>query len=68
MFADYRMTNTQNEELDQKIDAGIKQAIAVALEEHRRMGRSIVVWRDGKVVTILPSEIPQRKESEDRAA
>ncbi len=46
----------------------VKQAIAVALEEHRRMGRSIVVWRDGKVVTILPSEIPQRKESEDRAA
>ncbi len=39
------MTNTQNEELDQKIDAGIKQAIAVALEEHRRMGRSMPLKR-----------------------
>ncbi len=61
--------STPSSELLRKIDAGIKAAIAKALEEHRRMGRSIVVWRDGKIVTIPPSQIPPlRKDSEDRAA
>jgi hypothetical protein len=52
------MTNEQREELDRKIDAGIKAAIARAIEEHRRMGRSIVIWRDGKITTIPPEDIP----------
>ncbi len=61
--------NEASSELLRKIDAGIKAAIAEAIEEHRRMGRSIVVWREGKVVTIPPSKItPQRKDPEDRAA
>jgi hypothetical protein len=63
------MTSRQSEELDRKIDAGIKQAVSEALEEHRRMGRAIVVWKDGKVVTVPPSEIPTRNvEPDDRAA
>jgi hypothetical protein len=63
------MTNRESEELDRKIDAGIKQAIAKALEEHRRQGRSIVVWKDGKIVTVPPSEIPTRNEEPtDQAA
>lgn len=63
------MTNIESEELDRMIDAGIKQAISEALEEHRRMGRPVVVWKDGKVVTIPPSEIPTRNEEpSDRAA
>jgi hypothetical protein len=40
----------------QKIDAGVKAGVAEALEEHYRMGRSIVVWRDGKVVKLQPEE------------
>jgi hypothetical protein len=52
------MTNKQREEFERKVDAGIKVAIAEAIEEHRRMGRSISIWRDGKVVTIPPEEIP----------
>jgi hypothetical protein len=46
------------EEMERRIDAGIKKAIAEAIEEHRRMGRSIVISKDGKVVTIPASEIP----------
>jgi hypothetical protein len=42
----------------QKIDAGVKAGAALAIEEHRRMGRSIVVWQDGKVVTVPPEDIP----------
>jgi len=50
------MTQQAREELLQKIDAGVKAGAALALEEHYRMGRSIVVWRDGKVVTLRPEE------------
>ena len=32
----------------------------IAVETHRRMGRSIVVWRDGKVVKLKPRDIPPR--------
>ena len=50
------MTREAREELRKKIDAGFKAGAAWALEEHYRMGRSIVVWRDGKVVTLKPEE------------
>jgi hypothetical protein len=43
-------------ELRKKFDAGVKEGVALALEEHYRMGRSIVVWRDGKVVHLKPEE------------
>lgn len=52
------MTNEESEELERKIDAGIKAAIARAIEEHRRMGYPVVIWRDGRVTTIRPEEIP----------
>lgn len=32
----------------------------IAIETHRRMGRSIVVWEDGKVKHIPPEEIEPR--------
>jgi len=47
-------------ELGQRIDAGVKAAVAEAIEEHRRMGRSIVIWRDGQIVWLTPDQIPVR--------
>ncbi len=44
--------------LHQKIDAGVKMAIARAIEKHRRLGQSISIWQDGKVVTLSADEIP----------
>ncbi|MEG3934087.1 hypothetical protein QUA00_12305 [Microcoleus sp. T2B6] len=44
--------------LHQKIDAGVKKAIAQAIEKHRRLGQSISIWQDGKVVTLSADEIP----------
>lgn len=44
-------------ELYQKIDAGVKLAIAEAIEKHRKLGESISVWQDGKIVT-LTDQIP----------
>ncbi|MBE9256539.1 MULTISPECIES: hypothetical protein [Aphanizomenonaceae] len=43
-----------------KIDAGVKFAIANAIERHRRLGESISILRDGKVVTLTADEIPPR--------
>lgn len=54
------MTQADREELARKIDVGIKTSVADALEEHRRMGRSIVIWRGGKIMNIPAEEIPPR--------
>jgi hypothetical protein len=51
------MTTDKAKDLRQKIDAGVKTAVASALEEHRRAGRSVVVWEQGKVATLRPDEI-----------
>lgn len=34
------------------------EGVALAVEEHRRLGHPIAVWRDGRVVWIPPEEIP----------
>jgi hypothetical protein len=36
------------------IQAGIKEALL----KHKKLGNSVCEWRDGKVVTIPPEEIP----------
>ena len=48
------MNPQKKTELRQKIDAGVKAAIAAALEEHRRAGRPVAVIRGGRVVIALP--------------
>ncbi|ERT03562.1 hypothetical protein M595_5701 [Lyngbya aestuarii BL J] len=45
-------------ELHQQIDAGVKQAIANSIERHRKLGESISIWKDGKVVTLTADQIP----------
>ena len=48
-------------ELQQKIDAGVKMAIAKAIEKHRKLGESISIWEDGKVITLTADQIPPLK-------
>jgi hypothetical protein len=43
--------------LSSKIDAGVKAAITQAIEKHRKLGQSISIWRDGKVVTLIADQI-----------
>lgn len=45
-------------ELHQKIDAGVKLAIAQAIEKHRKLGQSISIWQDGQIITLTASQIP----------
>lgn len=44
--------------LSNKITEGVKAAIAQALERHRKLGESIAIWRDGKVVILTADRIP----------
>jgi len=44
-----------------KAEMALKEAVAEAIAEHKRMGHPIVVWRNGKVVTIPPEEIEVSK-------
>ncbi len=46
------------EKLSSQIDAGVKLAIAKAIEKHRLLGESISIWQDGKVVTLTADQIP----------
>ena len=43
---------------DARLDYLAKAAVRDALREHKRLGQSVVVWQDGKVVTIAPEDIP----------
>lgn len=51
------MAEKELELLSSKIDAGVKAAIAAAIEKHRRLGQSISIMQDGKVVTLNSDEI-----------
>ena len=43
--------------LSSKIDAGVKTAITQAIEKHRKLGQSISILQDGKVVTLTAEQI-----------
>jgi hypothetical protein len=47
------------DKLSSQIDTGVKLAIAKALDRHRKLGESISIWQNGKVVTLNAEEIPQ---------
>lgn len=46
-------------------EQAFKEAVAEVIEEHRRKGFPIVIWRDGKIVHIPPDELPVRKPGVD---
>lgn len=48
-----------------QLDFLAREAVREALQEHKRNGQSVVVWQDGKIVTLLPSEIPVRVSKPD---
>lgn len=50
--------NKENQLLSEKIDQGVKKAISEAIERHRKLGESIAIWQDGKVVTLTSDKIP----------
>ena len=56
------MKNTsKKDDLFERIDLGVRQGVARALADHKKAGRSIHVWQDGKIV-----EIPAKKIKVDK--
>jgi len=54
------MTKDEAKDLCRRIDYGVRLAVAEALAEHKKAGQSIVIERDGKIITVLPEEIQPR--------
>jgi hypothetical protein len=55
------MTADKKRQLRESIDAGVKKAVSKALEEHRKAGRLVPVWRDGRIVKEIPKEESAKK-------
>ncbi|MBI5604971.1 MAG: hypothetical protein HY879_16650 [Deltaproteobacteria bacterium] len=47
-------------------EKALKEAVAEAIAEHKLRGHPIVVWRDGKVVSIPPEEIVVTAKRDER--
>ena len=39
------------------IDAALDRAVRAALIVHKKLGQSVVIWHDGKVVWVRPDQI-----------
>ena len=44
-----------------KVEKAMRVAVARTIEDHRRTGDPIVVWKKGRVVKIPANRIPRRK-------
>jgi hypothetical protein len=51
------MNAEKRKDLRQKINAGVKAAVAAALAEHGRAGRLVAIWQNGRV-RVVPPEVP----------
>ena len=40
------------------IDEALRRAVQDALRRHKLLGQTVVVWEDGKIRRLRPSEIP----------
>lgn len=49
---------TENQLLSNKLNDGVQYAIALAIERHRKLGESIAIWQDDKVVILTADQIP----------
>ncbi len=43
--------------LEKLAELALKKAVAKTIEDHRRTGDPIVIWRDGKVVKVHPDQL-----------
>ena len=45
----------------QRADRGVKRGVAQALAAHRLAGEKVAIWRDGRIVDVLPPQPRARK-------
>ncbi len=50
---------TEHQLLSSQINEAVQAAVTRVIERHRKLGESIAIWRDGKVVILTADQIPQ---------
>jgi hypothetical protein len=40
------------------VEAAVQEAVLEALLEHKRAGNPVASWQDGKVIWVMPNDIP----------
>jgi len=63
-----KKASISNFELVAKARQALKEAVAGVIEEHRRTGDPIVVWKDGKVVEVPAEQLSARESHAEYAA
>ncbi len=53
------MNNKQEKKLSETINEGVQKAVIKAVDRHRKLGESVVIWKDGKTVILSPQEIDE---------
>ncbi|MFM7878312.1 MAG: hypothetical protein ACKO8M_18005 [Microcystis panniformis] len=56
------MTEPIPDQLSERIDTGVRVAIAEAIERHRLLGESISIFKDGQIVTLTAEQIPPKSD------
>lgn len=51
------------EEFSQMALTALRQAVARVMEDHRRRGKPVAIWKDGRVVWKIPDAPPEIQES-----
>jgi len=49
--------NGNDFDIIKRFEIGVRRGVSKALERHKKLGQSVVIWRDGKVVKVPPEEI-----------
>ncbi len=56
-----KKANISDIEIVKKARQALKEAVAQVIEDHRRTGDPIVIWKDGKVVKVHPDKLEARE-------
>ena len=51
-----------DQDFGKKVDRAIHKAVSNAIERHRKLGESIVISENGKIITLSPEEILKRQQ------
>ena len=55
------MKKPTTKNLFDRIDQGVKEGVARALEEHRKVENDVVIWRHGRIARVSASQIKTRR-------
>ena len=55
----------KNMSLGEKAEEALKKAVARVVEEHRKSGEPLAVWRDGRVVHVPADQLPAPEEDQE---